>query len=178
MTERYQCMGSLRRHDTCNARGTDDIALLGITLLHDCERRLAHHHATFGDRDPLGWGFLRDIDHARLAAPAQMRQPAAFHWAGVAVSTRVMSARVAAATSGRRIRLSPMRNVEIPQAASRARSAGVLNPLSPTIILPRGTRGARRSLVARLVSKVLKLRLLMPIRRDLSASARSSSRSS
>ena len=63
----------------------------------------------------------------------------------------------------------------MPTRASRARSSGVAMPLSPTMMRSRGTMGASRSLVASVVSKVLRSRLLMPIRRDFSLSARSSS---
>ena len=70
---------------------------------------------------------------------------------------RASSARVAAATSFWRIRLSPTRKVEMPTAASRARSAGVKMPLSPTMMRSRGTSGASRSLIASVVSKVLQV---------------------
>ena len=66
----------------------------------------------------------------------------------------------------------------MPTAASRARSAGVWMPLSPTISLPAGTRGASRSLTASEVLNTLRSRLLMPISRERSFSARSSSASS
>ena len=65
----------------------------------------------------------------------------------------------------------------MPTAASRARSAGVWMPLSPTITLPAGTRGASRSLTDSEVLNTLRSRLLMPISRDFSFSARSSSSS-
>ena len=55
----------------------------------------------------------------------------------------------------------------MPTRASRARSSGVEMPLSPTMMRSRGTFGASRSLVASVVSKVLRSRLLMPISRDL-----------
>ena len=58
---------------------------------------------------------------------------------------RASSARVAAATSVCRIRLSPTRKVAIPAVASRARSSGVKMPLSPTITRSAGTSCARRS---------------------------------
>ena len=64
------------------------------------------------------------------------------------------------------------------RCVSRAMSAGVKMPLSPTTMRSSGTRGASRSVVSSVVSKVLRLRLLMPMRRQSSASARSSSASS
>ena len=51
-------------------------------------------------------------------------------------------------------------------------------PLSPTAMRPAGIFGASRLLVASVVSKVCRLRLLMPIRRERRRSARSSSHSS
>ncbi len=51
----------------------------------------------------------------------------------------------------------------MPALASRARSSGVKMPLSPTTTCPAGTRDASRSQVASVVSKVLRLRLLMPM---------------
>ena len=74
-----------------------------------------------------------------------------------------MSARVAAATSFWRIKLSPTRNVEMPALASRVRSSGAKMPLSATTTCPAGTKAAKRSLVASVVSKVFRLRLLMPM---------------
>ena len=65
-----------------------------------------------------------------------------------------------------------------PTAASRATSAGVKMPLSPTTSRSAGTSGARRSDVASVVSKVLRSRLLMPISGEARRSARSSSASS
>ena len=50
---------------------------------------------------------------------------------------------------------------------------GAKMPLSPTVTRPPGSICARRSVVASVVSKVFRLRLLMPISRDLSRNARS-----
>ena len=90
-------------------------------------------------------------------------------------SVRASSARVAAVTSACRIRLSPTRKVDMPTRSSRARSAGVKMPLSPTIRRSCGISGASASLVASVVSKVRRLRLLTPIIGERSFSARSSS---
>ena len=76
-----------------------------------------------------------------------------------------------------RIRLSPTRKVRAPHPARRSRSAWLLIPLSLTSSVPSGASGARRSVVARSVTKRLRSRLLTPIRRDLSAAARSISAS-
>ena len=56
---------------------------------------------------------------------------------------------VAAATSSCRIRLSPIRNVEMPSAEPARTSAGVRMPLSATGTRSRGIFGARRSLTSR-----------------------------
>ena len=66
----------------------------------------------------------------------------------------------------------------MPAAASRATSAGVKMPLSPTSSRSAGTSGARRSDTASVVSKVLRSRLLMPSSGEARRSARSSSASS
>ena len=72
------------------------------------------------------------VDHAGGAVVVEM---------GEAVMAVVRMARVAAATSAWRIRLSPMRKALTPTLASLARSAGVKRPLSPTIRRSLGMRG-------------------------------------
>src|SRR6185437_12231160 len=172
MTERDQLMRPLRRHDAGDTRNTEHVAFLRVARLDELERRLAHDHAAFGDRDPFGRGFFRHIDHAGFAAgidmgeggaavgglPRHQRAPAA-----PSASLRASSARVAAATSACRIRLSPTRKADMPTRASRERSEGAKMPLSPTITRSLGISGASASLVASLVSKVCRLRLLTPI---------------
>ncbi len=61
----------------------------------------------------------------------------------------------------------------MPAAASRATSAGVKMPLSPTRSRSEGTSAASRSDVASVVSKVLRSRLLMPMSGEARRSARS-----
>lgn len=73
------------------------------------------------------------------------------------------SDRVAAATSGCRMRLSPTRNVRTPNAPSLTMSAWLDIPLSPTIMRSFGTEAANFSVVSRLTSKVRRSRLLMPM---------------
>ena len=76
---------------------------------------------------------------------------------------------------------SPRRDVRLPHQAfadqegvhagsapAAARSAGVAMPLSAMTMRSFGTRGASRSVVSSVVSKVLRSRLLMPIRRQSS----------
>src|SRR5262249_51409436 len=162
MAQQNQFVRALRGQDAGNPGGAKDVAFPGVALAHDVERRLVHDDATFGGCDPFGRRLLGDIDHAGFATSPKMGQPAALHGACAAVaSARASKARVASATSARRMRLSPIRNAEIPIAASRARSAGVAIPLSPTMILSRGICGASRSLTARLVSNVRRSRLLL-----------------
>src|SRR5579862_1364290 len=180
MAQRDQFMGAFCGHDTGEPRGAEDIALFRIALAHEIEGLGTHHDAAFGDRDAFGHGFRRNIHHVGFAARAEMGQFAATpcqgsHRAEASADWRTSSARVAAATSGCRIRLSPTRKEEIPALASRARSCGANMPLSPTTIRPAGTWCASRSQVARLVSNVLRFRLLMPRRRDFRRNARASS---
>ena len=66
----------------------------------------------------------------------------------------------------------------MPARSSRRQSSWVKMPLSPTSSRSSGTSLASRSEVSRLVSNVLRLRLLMPISREDSFSARSVSASS
>ena len=53
-------------------RGAEHVALLGVAGEHEVERLWRHDDAAFGDRDALGRGLGRDIDHARLAALVEM----------------------------------------------------------------------------------------------------------
>src|SRR5271163_4384102 len=164
MTQRDQFVGAFGGLDAGEAGGAEDVALLGIALAHKCERLWLHHDTTFGDRDAFGRGLCRHIHHARLAVRAQMGQLCrpARHGAQRAAPSlslprkrgrvgwglRANSARVAAATSSCRIRLSPTRNVAMPALASRARSLGKKMPLSPTTTRPAGMSRASRSHVA------------------------------
>src|SRR5882757_6311595 len=132
MAERDQFAGALGRHDAGDARGAEHVALLGIAGQHQIECFRAHHHAAFGDRDALGRGLVRYVDHAGLPAFADVREGFRHYSAADIRTLRASSARVAAATSFCRIRLSPIRKVETPTFSSRAMSAGVKMPLSPT----------------------------------------------
>src|SRR5690242_5374324 len=128
------------------------------------------HGFRFG---PQSFGALPFFSRLRLHSPRHHRYSATA-WR----VSRARSARVAAATSLCRIKLSPIRNVETPIRWKRARSAGALKPLSATTTRSRGIFGARRSLTASDVSKVRRSRLFIPIRRERSFKARSSSTSS
>src|SRR5208282_1293284 len=182
VTERDQFVRALGRHDAGDARGAEHIALFGVAALHDIERGGRHHHAPLGARFAFRGGLRRNVDHPGLAAGAEMREIFApchnIHRAGTSTAPRARSARVAAATSFWRIKLSPTRNVAIPALASLARSSGANIPLSATTTRPPGTEPIKRSLIASVVSKVFRLRLLMPTSRDLRCSARVSSCSS
>src|SRR5579859_2955254 len=183
MTERNQLVRPLRRHDAGDTRDAEHIALLRVAGLDQLQRRLAHDDAAFGDRGPFSGGLLGHVDHAGFAAGIDMGEGAAFE--GLprhqrapmepSASLRASSALVAAATSACRIRLSPTRKVDMPTCASRDRSDGAKMPLSPMITRSLGISGASASLVASVVSKVRRLRLLTPIIGERSLSARSSS---
>ena len=89
--------------------------------------------------------------------------------------TPVSSARVDSSTSFSRISASPTRNASMPIPARRRQSACREMPLSATTILSAGMSGFSRSQTSSEVSKVLRSRLLTPISRPSSASARWSS---
>src|SRR5262249_58101104 len=74
--ERDQLVGLFAGENAGDARGAEHVALLGVALEHQIERRWRHHDAAFGDRDPLGCALRRHVDHARLAAPGEMGEPA------------------------------------------------------------------------------------------------------
>src|SRR5262249_58322954 len=117
MAQRNQIVRAFSSHDAGYSGGAYDVAFLGVAFAHDVERRLVHDDATLGGRDAFGRHLLGHIDHAGFAAPPEMGQPAPLHWAcAAAASARVSKARVASATSVRRIRLSPIRNAEMPIA--------------------------------------------------------------
>ena len=87
---------------------------------------LRHHDAALGDGHAFGRSFVRHVHHARFAAASKMSSD----WRRDVIAatprgrSRVRRARVAAATSAWRIRLSPTRKVEMPERSRRARSAG------------------------------------------------------
>src|SRR5439155_27024997 len=124
MAERDQLVRTLGRHDAGKPRRAEHVALLGVALEHEVERRLRHPHAAFGHGNTLGRGFLRDVDHACLARLTEMGKFSGHGYlAAAAAGSRAKSARVAAATSDCRIKLSPTRKALIPTSASRAKSA-------------------------------------------------------
>jgi hypothetical protein len=67
-------MRALCRHDARNPRRAQHVALFGVTGEHEFERLVAHDHAAFGDRDAIGRGFRRNIDHACGTVLAEMRE--------------------------------------------------------------------------------------------------------
>ena len=77
-----------------------------------------HGHGALGDRGALGLGLAADIDHVGLAVGADMGEAPVSHRLRprAAAGAPLSSARVAAATSACRIRLSPTRNVPMPAA--------------------------------------------------------------
>ncbi len=129
MAKRNKLMRLFGRHDPRDAAGAQHVAFLGIAAEHKIERFGRHDHTAFGGRDAFGGVFVRDIDHARFPAAAEMSELAlARHSYLASATSRRSSALVAASTSGCRIRLSPTRKVEMPTRRSRARSAGAEQP--------------------------------------------------
>ena len=142
-----------------------------------------HHDAAFGDRDALGRGLGRDVDHARFAALAEMGE---LGGSLPRLSRRLARARArarAARGSRRRHRSAASGSRRPGTRGCRPRRGGRDRPAC-------GCRSRRRSRCRRaraapaarstasVVSNVLRSRLLMPISRDFSFSARSSSASS
>ena len=72
MAKRDELMRALGGHDAGDAGGAEHVAFLRIACKHKVERFRRHHHAALGDSDALGRGFRRNVDHACLAALAQM----------------------------------------------------------------------------------------------------------
>src|SRR6185437_8603416 len=141
MAERDERMRALGRHDAGEPRGAEHVALERVAGDDALERVLAHGDMALGDRDALGLRLAGDVHHARFAALVDVAERRLRGWRGrlaaprrlglagharhsAAAVWRASRARVAAATSAWRIRLSPMRKVEIPTFARRARSAG------------------------------------------------------
>src|SRR5579872_4276045 len=107
-------MRALGRHDTGDAGDAEHVAFLRIALADNGERLVLHDHFAFGDGNALGDGLVRHVDHAGLAAAAQMAKflcaPGHGDYrAGASAGLRESNSRVAAATSFWRIRLSPTR---------------------------------------------------------------------
>ena len=129
-------------------RGAEHVALLGVA--GEDERRASRAASPRGPRRPRrarSSALSPNVDHAGLAAAAEMGElPCAarrLHSAarGRRRRSRASSARVAAATSAWRIRLSPTRKVAMPTRREARESAGVKMPLSPTTMRSRGTSG-------------------------------------
>src|SRR5690606_23653510 len=175
VAKRNQFVGPLSCHDASNTRGAEDIAFLGVASGNHRQRFWFHDHGAFGNSGTNRVVLVTHVDHVGFAGRIKMSETVAGHGQLVPFS----NARVAAVTSRWRIRLSPTRKVEIPDAFSRLQSSWVKMPLSPTMMRSDGTIFARRSDVSRLTSNVRKLRLLMPISGDARwVSARSISVSS
>src|SRR5215204_4715501 len=123
MAERDELMRALGRHDAGDAGRAQHIAFHRVAVEHDVECFRLHHDAALSHRRPLGRVLARYVNHPRLAALAEMTELGGgvfahgylAAWAGT--RSRCSSARVAAATSFWRIRLSPTRNALMPTAA-------------------------------------------------------------
>src|SRR5690606_12143054 len=168
----------LGRHDAGNAGHGEGVTLLqgpahngGDRLRLAGETRL-RHGPTPGD------GLFADIDDMGLSLGIEVGEALVAHQRAdtLAPWSRV---RVAATTSSWRIRLSPTRKVPMPTWSSSMRICSwVMMPLSLTRVTLSGSPLARLTEVSSEVSKVRRLRLLMPMNSAWSARARSiSSRS-
>src|SRR5262249_20690244 len=161
-----QFVGALGGHDAGNTRDRNNVplALAREIIRQDHRQRTGmHDDLAFGDGNTFRHGLGADIDHAHVARHVDVGKGALGHGQAAGTVAGARSVRVAAATSASRIRLSPTRYAPIPARFSRAMSAGVNMPLSPTSTRAFGTRGARRSDTDSDVSKVCRSRLLMPI---------------
>src|SRR5436190_9842117 len=168
MAERNQVGRLLRRHDAGELRHREHVAFGCLLVADQLQGRRLHDDAGPGRRHALGGVLGADIDHAGVAALVEMGEVA-----HAACFTSI--SRTAASTSGLRMKLSPIRNALAPTRAMRARSAGEPRPLSATNTRSLGTLGASCSVTARSTVRVLRLRLLTPIRSLSIASERSSS---
>ena len=74
MAERDQLVGLLGGHDAGDAGGGQHVALLGLALLDQRQRRRRHGDEAFGARGALGGGLVGDVDHARLALVVEVRE--------------------------------------------------------------------------------------------------------
>ena len=168
MAERDQLMRALGRHDAGDAGGAEHVALLGVALEHEIERLLRHHDAALGDRDALG---------AALADTSTMRaSPPLPRWVrALALASRVTPRRRGRGASRAQQRAGGGRDVGLAHQAladqegrdADAASRGEIGRREDAALADhdaiRGISGARRSLVASVVSKVFRSRLLMPI---------------
>ena len=115
MAERDQLVRPLGGHDAGDPRGADHVALLGIAGEDQVERLPRHHDRAARRGGARGDRLVADIDHVGAAISRTRCVSRALIPAASAFS-RASSARVAAATSACRIRLSPTRMARMPAA--------------------------------------------------------------
>jgi hypothetical protein len=182
MAERDQLRCALCRHDAGDARRAEHVALLGVAGARSLERRLAHHDADLRRPRPVR---SRPCPTHRPCAPRPSESMMGEGGAGF--DFFALPAMIARRSRGEQ-RLRRRRDVGLPHQAfpdqegglmptrsRRATSAGVKMPLSPTLRRSRRDHRRQRSLAVSVVSKVRRLRLLMPIIGERRFSARSSS---
>ena len=108
-------MRALCRHDPGDAGGRKHVALGHAPCKDEVERLRHHGDEAHGARGAGGDLLARHVDHAGLALVVEVAETRR-HWAASArVNDPVRSARVAAATSSCRIRLSPTRKARTPE---------------------------------------------------------------
>ena len=74
VAQRDQVAGLLGALDAGNAGNAQHVALLGRSALDQRQCRRQHLNPAFGDRDPVGAGLGRNIDHVGLALGVEMGQ--------------------------------------------------------------------------------------------------------
>ena len=152
---------------------------LALPVSDQRQRFLAHHHRAFGDGDASVAACRRHVDHA-APRPCASRWVRALRLAIVMLSPPCArrapsSARVAAATSACRIRLSPTRKADMPTRQPREIGRREDAALADQRCGPSGS-AARALRWSRAWSRrSRRLRLLMPISGERKRSARSSS---
>ena len=178
VAERDQLVGLLGRHDAGDAGGAKHVAFLGVAGRTRSSVVAAHPHEAFGDRDPLGCRLLRYVDHAGVAAGVDMGEVAG-HGSADGRGAGGFAGEEGACRRG---------HVGLPHqafadeegrmlaAASRAMSAGVKMPLSPTATRSRGNSGASRRATSSVVIEGLQVAVVDADQPRFRAAARARAR--
>ena len=173
MAERDQLVRLLRRHDAGDARGAEHVALLGVAREHEVERLRSPSRTRPSATATRSVAALAETSTMRASPPwprwvSLRAATASLRRAELASrSLAASSARVAASTSACRIRLSPTRKVEMPTAREPREIGGREDAaLADGDAVARNPAARAARLVASVVSKVFRSRLLMPISRE------------
>ena len=109
--------GAFGTHDPGELCHPQDVALCEAARADPRQSFRRHHHPALGRGGTLGDVLAADVDHDGIAGGVEVSE--------VAHAASARRRRVAAVTSGSRIRLSPTRNARAPAAAMRSRSSWV-----------------------------------------------------